>query len=207
MDQQLLDFLLQFSSSTIYLVVFGILLVCGLGLPIPEDLTLFMAGIAAYYGLISVVGAMIVAYLGVTLGDTIMFFLGAHFGRKLTKKWIFHKLLPDDRLNSVQRKFRARGNPLIFAARFMPGFRAPIFFCAGTLHLPYRVFLFYDGLAALISVPLIIGAVVIFGDNIEQVIRAIQKAEHGIAALIGLVVLAMAAQWYNSHRKLRKSEQ
>jgi membrane protein DedA with SNARE-associated domain len=166
-----------------------------------------MAGVAAYYGLVSVVGAMIVAYLGVTMGDSIMYWLGAHFGRRLTKKWIFHKLLPDDRLNSVQRKFRARGNPLIFAARFMPGFRAPIFFCAGTLHLPYRVFLFYDGMAALISVPVIIGVVVIFGDNIEQVIRAVQRAEHGIAAVVALFVLAMAGKWYIAHRKLRKNEQ
>jgi membrane protein DedA with SNARE-associated domain len=207
MDQQLLDFLLQFSGNTIYLVIFGVLLACGVGLPIPEDITLFMAGVAAYYGLISVVGAMIVSYLGVTLGDTIMYWLGAHFGRRLTKKWIFHKLLPDDRLNSVQKKFRARGNPLIFAARFMPGFRAPIFFCAGTLHLPYRVFLFYDGLAALISVPVIIGVVVIFGDNIEQVIRYIKRAEHGITVVAGLFILTMAAKWYIAHRKLKKSEQ
>jgi membrane protein DedA with SNARE-associated domain len=207
MDQQFLDFLLQFSSSTIYLVIFGILLACGAGLPIPEDLTLIMAGIAAYYGLVSVAGAIIVAYLGVLIGDSIMYYLGAHFGRRLTKKWIFHKLLPDDRLNSVQKKFRARGNSLIFAARFMPGFRAPVFFCAGTLHLPYRVFLFYDGLAALMSVPVIIGLVVIFGDHIEKVIRLIQNAEHGILAVFVLLALVMTVHWYNGHRKLRKSEQ
>jgi membrane protein DedA with SNARE-associated domain len=207
MDQQLLDFLLQFSSTTIYFVLFGILLACGVGLPMPEDLTLLMAGIAAYYGLVSVAGVMIVCYLGVTLGDSLMYWLGARYGRRLTKKWIFHKLLPDDRLNSVQKKFRARGNPLIFAARFMPGFRAPVFFCAGTLHLPYRIFLFYDGLAALISVPVIIGVVVIFGDNIQQVIRQIQRAEHGLALFFALIFLAMIAHWYNGHRKLRKSEQ
>ncbi len=206
MDQQLLDFLLQFSGSTIYFVIFGILLACGIGLPIPEDLTLLMAGVAAYYGLISVIGAMAIAYLGVTLGDSIMYWLGARYGRRLTKKWIFHKLLPDDRLNSVQRKFHTRGNPLIFAARFMPGFRAPIFFCAGTLHLPYRVFLFYDGLAALISVPVVIGVVVIFGDNIEQVIHSIQEAEHGIAAIVFLFIMAMAGKWYWAHRKLRRGE-
>jgi membrane protein DedA with SNARE-associated domain len=207
MDQQFLDFLLQFSSSTIYFVIFGILLACGTGLPVPEDLTLIMAGIAAYYGLVSVAGAIIVAYLGVLIGDSTMYYLGAHFGRRLTKKWIFHKLLPDDRLNSVQKKFRARGNSLIFAARFMPGFRAPVFFCAGTLHLPYRVFLFYDGLAALLSVPVIIGLVVIFGDHIEKVIRVIQNAEHGILAVFVLLALVMTVHWYNGHRKLRKSEQ
>ena len=39
------------------------------------------------------------------LGDTLIFYLGHHFGRRLTKKWFFHKLLPDDRLDAVQKKF------------------------------------------------------------------------------------------------------
>lgn len=98
-------------------------------------------------------------------------------------------------------KFHARGNKLIFAARFMPGLRAPIFFSAGTLHLPYRVFLFYDGLAALLSVPAIIGAVYYFGDHLEQVVRYIQTAQHGILGVIIVMILLMAAKWFISHRK------
>ena len=61
----------------------------------------------------------------------------------------------------------------------MPGLRAPIFFSAGTLHLPYRIFVFYDGFAALISVPTIIGAVFYFGDELDKVVRVIQRIEHG----------------------------
>ena len=33
-----------------YLLVFAILLLCGFGLPIPEDITLIAAGLMAYYG-------------------------------------------------------------------------------------------------------------------------------------------------------------
>lgn len=206
MEQRLLDFLLIFSGPTIYAVIFGVLLACGLGLPIPEDVTLIGAGVAAYYGLVNLWAVIFVCYIGVILGDSIMFFLGAHYGRKLTKRWIFHKLLPDDRLNSVRRRFHARGNSLIFAARFMPGFRAPIFFCAGTLHLPYRIFLFYDGLAALVSVPVIVGVVYYCGDKFEQVVRYIQKAEHGLLVVILVVIAAMAVKWYITHRKLSRNE-
>jgi membrane protein DedA with SNARE-associated domain len=201
----LVDFLLNFHGHTPYFVIVGILLLCGLGLPIPEDVTLFAGGLLAYYGVTQVWMMMFAALVGVLAGDSIIFWLGAKYGRKLTKKWIFHKLLPDDRLDAVKEKFHARGNKLIFAARFMPGLRAPIFFSAGTLHLPYRVFLFYDGLAALLSVPAIIGAVYFFGDHLEQVVRYVQTAQHGILGVIVAVVLLMIAKWYFSHRKTDES--
>jgi membrane protein DedA with SNARE-associated domain len=148
---------------------------------------------------------ILLALVGVLLGDTLIYYLGYHFGRRLTKRWIFHKLLPDDRLASVQESFRKRGNKMIFAARFMPGLRAPIFFSAGTLHLPYRVFLFYDGGAALISVPLIIGSVFYFGDELDRVVRVIQGVEHSLGFVILAVFLLVIAKWYITHRKLNRS--
>jgi membrane protein DedA with SNARE-associated domain len=204
---RLLDFLLNFHGPTPYFVIFGILLGCGIGLPLPEDIILLTAGLLAYYGLTNVWLTIVVGLLGVTLGDTLIFWLGSHYGRRITKKWFFHKLLPDDRLLAVSRRFKRRGNRLIFAARFMPGLRAPIFFSAGTLHLPYRVFLFYDGMAALLSVPLIVGAVYYFGDNLDQVVQAIQKFEHGIVLVIAALMMIMFGKWYVTHRKLRREEQ
>ncbi len=197
------DFLLNFHGPTPYLIIFGVLLICGLGLPVPEDIILIAAGLTAYYGLTDLVPMIAVSYLGVMIGDSIIFFLGAKYGRKLTKKWIFHKLLPDDRLNMVKAKLHQRGNKLIFAARFMPGLRAPIFFSAGTLHLPYRVFAFYDGMAALISVPLIVWAVYHFGDDLDQIVRVIKRAEHGILLVIFSVIGVVVFKWWMTHRRLR----
>jgi membrane protein DedA with SNARE-associated domain len=202
---RLVDILLSFYGPTPYFLIFGILLACGLGLPIPEDITLFAAGLAAYYGLTSLWLVILVAYLGVLVGDSLIFYLGATYGRKLTKKWFFGKLLPEERLTIVRSEFHKKGNRLIFAARFMPGLRAPMYFSAGTLHLPFRVFFFYDGLAAFISVPTIIGAVYYFGDELDRVVRVIQKVEHSIVFVIITVVLAIIGKWYIGHRKLKRS--
>ena len=202
---RLIDILLNFYGPTPYFLIFGILLACGLGLPIPEDITLFAAGLAAYYGLTSLWLVILVAYLGVIVGDSLIFYLGATYGRKLTRRWFFGKLLPEERLTIVRSQFNKKGNRLIFAARFMPGLRAPLFFSAGTLHLPFRVFLFYDGLAAFISVPTIIGAVYYFGDELDHVVRVIQKVEHSIVFVIITVVLAIGGKWYIGHRKLKRS--
>ncbi len=201
----LVDFLLNFHGPTPYFLVFGILLLCGLGLPIPEDITLFAGAVLAYYGIADVWLMIIISFVGVMVGDSIIFLLGSRYGRKLTKKGIFKKLLPEDRLNLVQKRFHKQGNRLIFFARFMPGLRAPIFFSAGTLHLPFRVFFFYDGLAAFLSVPLIIGAVYYFGDSLEWIVRVIQRAEYGLIFVIFGAIAAVAGKWYITHRKLKRT--
>lgn len=202
---KIVDLLLNFSGPSPYFMIFGILLACGLGLPIPEDITLFAAGLGAYYGVTNLWLIILVAYLGVIIGDSLIFYLGYHYGRKLTKKWFFHKLLPDDRLNKVRGEFHKRGNRLIFAARFMPGLRAPVYFSAGTLHLPYRIFLFYDGIAALLSVPVIISAVYYFGDELDKVVRTIQRIEHSIVFILIAALLAIGGKWYITHKKLKRS--
>ena len=202
---KILDILLSLYGPTPYFLVFGVLLLCGLGVPVPEDVTLFAGGLAAYYGLTNLWVTILVSFAGVILGDSMIFCLGAVYGRKLTKKWLFHKLLPDERLNAVRTQLHSKGNRLIFAARFMPGLRAPIYFSAGSLHLPYRVFLFYDGLAALLSVPLIVGAVYYFGDELDKVVRVIKNVEHSIFLVITTVILVVAAKWYLTHRRLKRT--
>jgi membrane protein DedA with SNARE-associated domain len=200
---RLVDYMLNFYGPTPYFILCGILMACGLGLPIPEDITLFAGGLMAFYGITDIWLTILVCLFGVLFGDAGIFFLGSKYGRKLTKKWFFHRLLPDDRLDAVKKRLHDQGNKLIFIARFMPGFRAPIYFTSGTLHLPFRVFLFYDGLAALLSVPAIIGAVYIFGDQLDRVVRVVQRIEHGIVFVVAAVVLAAVGKWYLTHRKLK----
>lgn len=200
-----LDFLLNFYGPMPYFIIFGILLACGLGLPIPEDVTLFAAGVLAYYGVVSLKIIIVTSFIGVLLGDSIIFFLGKIYGPNLTKVWFFARIFTENRLKLVQTRFLQQGNKLIFAARFMPGLRAPIFFSAGLLHLPTRIFLFYDGTAALISVPLIIWSVYYFGDELDHVIKMIKNIEHGVVGLIFFIIAVMTAKWYVAKRKLNNS--
>jgi membrane protein DedA with SNARE-associated domain len=202
----LVDFLLSFYGPTPNFVIFGILLACGLGLPIPEDVTLFAGGLLAYYGVTDIWAMIVLCFAGVMLGDSLIFLLGAKYGRRLTKKGIFHKLLPDERLNAVSVKFQEKGNKLLFAARFMPGFRAPVYFSAGTLHVPFRTFLLYDGLAALLSVPAIVGAVYYFGDELDKVVGVIKHVEHGLVLVVFGAIALVAGKWYITHRKLNREK-
>ena len=191
----MINFLMGFSGPAPYLLVFFILLACGLGLPIPEDITLFAAGVLAYYGSANVYWMIVISFVGVMLGDSLIFMLGAKYGRRITHRWPFRKFLTHERLDQVSERLRKGGNRVIFMARFMPGLRAPIFFSSGMLHVPFRVFFFYDGLAALLSVPAIVYTVFYFGDELEQVVSVIRNVQHGILLVIGAVILFFVVKW------------
>lgn len=204
--EAIIDFFSVSSGIPVYLLVFLILLACGFGLPVPEDITLIAAGVAAYYGNVSVLGMILVAISGVLIGDSTIFFLGHKYGVKLTKKWPFSRVLTPDRLNSVRQSLHRHGNKLIFAARFMPGLRAPIYFSSGSLQLPFRIFLFYDGMAAMISVPAIIYAVYYFGDTLDYVVKMIKDIQSGIFILISVAVVAIIAKWYLGRKRLEQKQ-
>lgn len=188
-----------------YLIVFGVLLVCGLGVPIPEDITLIAGGLMAYYQKADVHLMTAVGLLGVLIGDGFMFYLGGHYGKKVLKWKFFQKLLHPERMEAVQANLKSHGNKVIFSARFMPGLRSLVFFTAGSLHVPFRVFLFYDGLAALLSVPAIVYSCYFFGDKIDTVFDYIRTAENGILIAIGSIIAILVIRYYV--KKYRKKNE
>lgn len=202
--EEIVNYLVQTPGYTPYIAVFAILLLCGLGLPIPEDITLFAAGMISYYGASDVWVMIFISYAGVMLGDSFIFMLGSKYGKKIAKKGFLKRLLPPERLTYVQKRLNKRGNWVIFAARFMPGLRAPVYFTCGTLHVPYRVFFFFDGLAAILSVPLIVYLVYYFGDNVDVVIRDIKRFQYGIISVIVGIILFLVLKWRLNKKKFQK---
>lgn len=203
---KLAEFLLGFQGPTAYGLVFVILLACGFGVPIPEDITLIAAGILAYYKAADVWGMILVGLAGVMIGDGAMFMLGRRYGLAIAKKPFIAKLLPESTLTSVSEVLKRRGNKILFAARFMPGLRSPLFFTAGALGVPARIFLFYDGMAALISVPAIVYSVYHFGHEMEAVIANIKRANHGVVGVILLVSAFFGIKWWIKRKRSKSAK-
>ena len=197
----IVDFLIDYYGPIPYLAIFLILIACGLGIPVPEDITLIAAGILTYYGICDVWVMIFVCFLGVMIGDSFMFWLGHKFGRRLAKKWPFRMFIDEEKIESIRNKLKNHGGKLLFSARFMPGLRSTIFFATGMLHFPYRKLLIYDGLAALISVPTIVYVIYRCGDYIEIVVRWIKKVEGGIVGVILLAILFFVLKYYLKKKK------
>lgn len=184
-----------------YLLVFIVLLLCGFGLPIPEDITLITGGLMSYYGKADVYVMIAVGLLGVMLGDGAMFHIGKRYGYRVFEwKWMA-KIMHAERVEVVKHRLQHHGNKVIFSARFMPGLRSLVFLSAGALGIPFRAFFLYDGLAALISVPAIVYSCYFFGDQIHHAVEVIRRVENGILIVIGLGILYFVVKYFLKKRR------
>jgi membrane protein DedA with SNARE-associated domain len=201
----LLEFLRPYGSHS-YFVMLGILVLCGFGLPMPEDVVLVSGGILASHGVTQFPSVVGVCLAGVLLGDGIVFTLGRTFGPAIKKWRIFQKIMPESRDQRVQHIIHKYGDKVIFMARFMPGLRTPIFLTCGTYHVKPWKFAAFDGFAALISVPLWIYVGFVFGENLEELERRIHQFQFGIYGVVAVALIALIFGGRLKKRVLRTTD-
>ncbi len=180
-----------------YFGLFAVLALCGMGLPVPEDVALLAGGYLAHRGIIQYPMTLAVSLCGVVAGDNSLFFLGRRFGTGLVA------YLGVGRPNSRRQIARLRGfmerhgHMAIFYARFLAGVRALVYLTAGSLGVKPTRFFIYDALGALISVPVVVSLGYVFGAQIGHIISYIGGFEHliWVIALGTLIVLASRIFW------------
>ena len=130
---------------------------------ISEDLTCISAGLLVSQGWIDFVPATGACFLGIYLGDSLIFLAGRYWGRPaLDNRWV-RRLIPPRKEAAAERFFTERGPWLIIATRFLPGSRVPTYFAAGAMRLPPITFFGYFALAALLWTPALIGLSLFLG--------------------------------------------
>src|SRR5690606_33249443 len=103
-----------------YVVIWGVLLLSGFGLPIPEDLPLILAGylcgIEPAYAdpWIMFPGC----YLAIIGADLVVFVLGRRYGHHVPRLPLLRRFLTESRLAKTEAKLHQHGGKFIFMARF-----------------------------------------------------------------------------------------
>jgi membrane protein DedA with SNARE-associated domain len=147
---------------------FAGLLLCGLGLPIPEDIILVTAGFLAGENGWPLLPPIIVTYFGILIGDSFIFLVGYKVGHKISRSRLAQKILSPERLEKSRQAFHKYGIWVNFFGRFLPGIRTAIFFTGGTLKYPFHKFFLMDGLAALVSAPAFVWLGYWFGQRFSE---------------------------------------
>lgn len=187
---------------------FGLLLLCGLGLPVPEDILLIIAGALGEMDGRSWMRVSLLMYVGVVGGDSMIFFAGRHVGtRMLASSWL-QRILPPKKQVKVEAMLARYHSWALFLGRFLPGLRAPLFFTAGSMKVSYLKFLLLDGAAALISVPFFVWLGrwlwVKFQDNIEDFNAALARTHsYSLWFAAALAVMILSGIWYLVRRARR----
>lgn len=180
----------QFFQSYGYFAVFGVLLLCGFGLPMPEDISLIAGGIISGLGYTNVHCMAVVGFAGVILGDSIIYSVGRFFGDKLFHRHIVGRFISHERYEGAQKLLQRYGKRVIFVARFMPGLRAPIFLTAGITRFASPLgFLTIDGLAALLSVPFWVYLGYLGANNIDWLKGMVSRSQYGLYGLVALIIV------------------
>lgn len=208
------DYLLALVGSTAgvaaYGVVFLVLLAAGFGLPLPEDIPLVAGGVLVYEGKASLWAMMLTGYLGILLGDTVMFMLGRRLGPKLgaNQKGFFARIMTPEKRARVEQLFKKHGEKIVMVARFLPGVRAVTYFTAGSVGMRYSRFALYDSIAALGSAPLFVYLGYYFGADIDALLERLARGERNV--LIGLVVVGVVifaiSRWRAGKEKRANAE-
>lgn len=203
----MLDFLIGFFTDYGYIAVFGILILCGFGLPVPEDITLVSGGVISGLDLANPHTMCVVGLAGVLIGDSTMFLAGRIFGYRIQRIRTFRKILSPRRFSHIQRQFKKYGLSLLFVARFLPGLRSPIFLVAGmSRRISYLTFILMDGIAALISVPVWVYLGYFFADNLDLLMEYVKDVQSMIYLILGLILLVVVIIYLKKrfHSKLNK---
>lgn len=184
-----------------YAAVFFVLVICGFGVPIPEDLTLVTGGVISGMGYTNPHIMFAVGMLGVLVGDGIMFAAGRIWGQKILKFKPIARIMTPKRYAQVQEKFDKYGNWVLFVARFLPGLRTAVFVTASiSRKVSYLRFLIMDGLAALISVPVWIYLGEYGAHNIDWLMAKMHSLQSGIFIALGVLAAALAWFWWRKRR-------
>ena len=188
-----------------YATIVGILVICGLGIPIPEDITLLAAGLLASNGNISLAGALAAGFGGVLFGDAFLFFMGRRYGKRIFALPGFRRIFTEERTRAAESRIRKNGPFICFIARFLPGLRSPVFAMAGALGVKPLTFFLLDGFAAAISVPIWVYLGYWFGSNLEEALRQVKHIQVYIFSGLGVLILGYVGFkfWRLSVRKKR----
>ncbi len=191
--------ILSFGYASLFFIVFaetGLLA----GFFLPGDTLLFTAGLLASKGVIGVSETIVVCVVAAIAGDSLGYFLGKRFGKRVFEK---ERHFLDDYLNKknlekTKRFFEKHGGKTIFFARWIPVVRtiAPTF--AGTGEMNYLRFLFFNVLGGVSWVLSVTLAGFFLGSLIPNLV------EYVSVAIILVVIISLVPALTRLAREKRK---
>lgn len=170
-----------------------------IGVPIPAEPTLAVAGSLVVRGRLSVLGILGATLLGAFVADLAWFVIGKRYGARALRFIFRLSSSPEKYLRQTER-LSSRWGPVAFAlVKFIPGLPMAGPILAGVLGTALPVFLFYD----LVAMALWAGAFTVLGmvfhRDVDRALRAVDRLG-GWGLLLAAVIVAglVVRRWYRA---------
>jgi membrane protein DedA with SNARE-associated domain len=200
MSDYILELLRGYLTHYGYWAVGVALLLENAGLPVPGETILLLASFLAYsehrLGLPYII---LVGICAATVGDNLGFAVGSYGGRPLLERYQKTLRIRPAVIARGEYLFARYGAATIFVARFIAGMRIIAGPLAGVLRMPWRKFLLFNFLGAVLWVSAIAGVGYLFGKHWDALVDLVQDANLVIAAVV--IAGALLFWWRRSRRK------
>lgn len=198
--EELLNQLSGLPAWKIHLIASGLLLQGFILTVFPEEVIVTTLGLLWSQGRVEFLPCLLCVWIGllpanaatVLIGDR----LGMHILRRRPFKWVVSADAIAEGLNELKRW----GPWVVFATRFTPIIRGPIYFSAGISKMGVFKFMRIDALASCIQVPMLLLIGRAIGKSAESLMQGYQRIGMLLALLLGATILY---QVYRSRKKPR----
>jgi membrane protein DedA with SNARE-associated domain len=127
------------------LAVFAFIAIESLGIPLPGETMLVTAAVyAGATGKLEIEWVLLCAMAGAIIGDNIGYGLGRWGGLRLLRRYGRYVRIDERRIKLGRYLFLRHGGKVVFFGRFTAVLRTYAAFLAGTLHMDWRRFLFFN---------------------------------------------------------------
>jgi undecaprenyl-diphosphatase len=203
MIEHLVDFFWRIGHWSYLLLFVAALLESAafVGLFVPGETIAVLAGVLVSAGLLDLPQTVAVAAVGAAVGDSIGYELGRYLGRP----WLLtHGPRVGVRHTALQRLdelFTRHGGKTVLIARFVGILRALAPFIAGASRMPYRRFLLFNVIGAVLWAVAFVSLGYVLGASWWIVEKWIGR----IGMIVGVVVIVAGVVWLRSYRRRRVS--
>jgi membrane protein DedA with SNARE-associated domain len=184
--------------------VFGLQVLGIVGLPVPDELLLTIAGTLVRAGKLPLAGTLAAAMGGAGVGITISYLAGRFIGLAALRRFVH---IPDEVLHRVEHWFRRSGGWLLMFGYFIPGVRHVTAIAAGSSGLGYVPFAAYAYPGAVLWSSTFVTAGYLLGDRWHPAYEAIRRNVQVVilvaALAYGVYLAFVLARWYRQRPSRR----
>jgi len=185
----LITFLTNFIGEVGYLGIFiGMFLESTL-VPLPSELVMIPAGLAAHAGVMNVYLALLVGVAGNVAGAVFSYYLAASIGRTILFRIGKYFFLKAETIIKIEKFFESHGPISIFIGRLLPGFRHFISIPAGVAKMDMKLFFIYTTLGSTIWNIVLISLGFFIGTNQQLIEKNLEGIVLGLLGVCALVVI------------------
>ena len=184
-----------------YWAVFVLVGVESLGIPLPGETALIIAGtFAGKNHHLNPWGIMAVASAGAIIGDNIGYWIGDKGGFQLLKKYGHYIRLDEPKLKVGRYVFDRHGGKVVFFGRFVSVLRTYAAFLAGTNRMQWRRFLVFNAAGGILWSAIYTWLAYLLGTTLQRNSGTINLVLGIVAALVIVTIIVVV------RRQIRRLE-